>query len=154
MSNGYMSPGTPPDRAPDATRTRPRILLADDHPELLVEIGRRLAAEFDVVCSVREGFALVQCASELRPDVVVSDINMPGLTGIEASRQILQDGLSKSAILLTIHDEPELVRNALKASIRGYVLKVDAGEELVSAVKMVLIGRTYLSRSVLKKWTV
>jgi DNA-binding NarL/FixJ family response regulator len=149
-----MSPGTPPDRAPDATRTRPRILLADDHPELLVEIGRRLAAEFDLVCSVREGIALVQCASALRPDVVVSDLNMPGLTGIAASRRILQEGLSKNAILLTIHDEPELVRSALKAGIRGYVLKVDAGEELVSAVKMVLIGHTYLSRSVLKKWTV
>jgi DNA-binding NarL/FixJ family response regulator len=148
-----MSPGTQPDRATDATRTRPRIVLADDHPELLAEIGRRLAAEFDVLCSVREGFALVQSASEFRPDIVISDINMLGLTGIEASRQILREGLSKSAILLTVHDEPELVRSALEAGIRGYVVKVDAGEELVSAVKMVLTGHIYLSRSVLKKWT-
>jgi DNA-binding NarL/FixJ family response regulator len=129
-------------------------VLADDHPELLAEISRRLTPEFDVICSVSEGVALVQCAAALKPDVVISDINMPGLTGIEASRQILQQGSSKSVILLTVHDEPELVRSALKAGIRGYVLKVDAGIELVSAVKMVLIGHTYLSRSVLKKWTV
>jgi DNA-binding NarL/FixJ family response regulator len=132
---------------------RPRIVLADDHPELLVEIGRLLAVEFDVLCSVREGFALVKAASELKPDVVISDISMPRLTGIEACRQILQSGFSKSAILLTIYDEPELVRIALEAGIRGYVLKADAGEELISAVRMVLIGHTYLSRRVLKRWT-
>lgn len=137
----------------DAAQKRPRIVLADDHPELLVEIGRRLAVEFDVLCSVSEGFALVRAASELNPDVVISDISMPRLTGIEACRQILQGGFSKNAILLTMYDDPELVRSALEVGIRGYVLKEDAGEELVSAVKMVLIGHTYLSRRVLRKWT-
>jgi DNA-binding NarL/FixJ family response regulator len=135
-----------------AVRQRPRIVLADDHPELLAEIGRRLAVEFDVLCSVGDGFALVKAASELRPDVVISDINMPNLTGIEACRQILHGGFSKCAILLTVYDEPELVRSALEAGILGYVLKVDAGEELISAVQMVLIGHTYLSRRVLQKW--
>jgi DNA-binding NarL/FixJ family response regulator len=139
--------------AGDAARERPRIVLADDHPELLVEIGRRLAVEFDVLCAVGEGFALVKAASELRPDVVISDIGMPGLTGIEACRRILQGGFSRNAILLTMYDDPELVRSALEAGIRGYVLKVDAGEELVSAVKTVLIGNAYLSRRVLKRWT-
>ena len=148
--------GTVPDLksksgAADA-RKRPRI-VADDHPELLVEVGRLLAVEFDVLCSVREGFALVKAASELKPDVVISDISMPRLTGIEACRQILQRGFSKSAILLTVYDEPELVRSALEAGIRGYVLKADAGEELISAVRMVPMGHTYLSRRVLKRWT-
>lgn len=137
---------------PDATPIRHRIVLADDHAELLAEISRSLAGEFDVLCSVGEGFALVQAASELRPDVVISDVNMPGLTGIEASRRILAEGTSRSAILLTIHDEPELVRKALQAGIRGYVLKVDAGEELTAAVKAVLGGHTYLSRNVRSKW--
>jgi len=137
----------------DEARQRPRIVLADDHPELLVEIGRCLAVDFNVLCSVSEGFSLVKAASELKPDVVISDIGMPGLTDIEACRQILQGGFSKSAILLTMYDEPELVRSALEAGIRGYVLKVDAGEELISAVNMVLAGHTYLSRLVLKKWT-
>jgi DNA-binding NarL/FixJ family response regulator len=128
-------------------------VLADDHPDLLVEIGRRLAAEFDVLRSVGEGSALVRAASELKPDVVISDINMPHLSGIEACRRILRAGYSKNAILLTMYDEPELVRSALDAGIRGYVLKVDAGEELVSSVRLVLTGQTYLSRRVLKKWT-
>jgi len=128
-------------------------VLADDHPELLIEIGRRLAVEFEVLCSVGEGLALVHAAAELKPDVVISDINMPGLTGIEACRRILQGGFSKNAILLTVYDEPELVRSALEAGIRGYVLKVDAGEELISAVKTVLAGQTYLSRRASKKWT-
>ena len=125
-------------------------MLADDHPELLHEIGRRLSFEFDLLCSVREGFALVKAASELKPDVVIADIDMPNLNGIEACRWILQQAFSKHAILLTMHDEAELVRRALDAGIRGYVLKLDAGEELISAVKMVLIGRTYLSRRLLK----
>jgi len=150
--------GTVPDLqtksgAADTLWMRPRIVLADDHPELLVEIGRLLMVECDLLCSVCEGFALVKAASELKPDVVISDIKMPHLSGIEAGHQILQAGLSKSAIMLTTYDEPELVRSALEAGIRGYVLKVDAGEELIPAVKTVLLGHTYLSRRVLKKWT-
>jgi len=139
--------------AADAAREKPRIVLADDHPELLAALGRYLAADFNVLCSVREGFALVKAASELRPDVVISDINMPHMTGIEACRRILREGFAKNAILLTMYDEPELVRRALEAGVRGYVLKIDAGEELISAVKKVLIGDTYLSQRVLQKWT-
>jgi DNA-binding NarL/FixJ family response regulator len=139
--------------AADVARDRPRIVVADDHPELLDAIGRRLATEFDVLRSVREGCALVSAASELRPDAVISDIHMPHLNGIEACRRILRSGFCKNAILMTMYDEPELVRSALAAGIRGYVVKVDAAEELIPAVRMVLTGQTYLSRGVLKKWT-
>ena len=139
--------------AADAPRDKPRVVLADDHPELLAEIGRRLAVGFNVSCSVGDGFALVKAASELKPDIVISDISMPHLTGIEACRRILQEGSSKNAILLSVYDDRELVRSALEAGIRGYVLKIDAAEELISAVEMVLAGHTYLSRRVLQKWT-
>jgi CheY-like chemotaxis protein len=74
--------------AADAPRDKPRVVLADDHPELLAEIGRRLAVGFNVSCSVGDGFALVKAASELKPDAVISDISMPHLTGIEACRRI------------------------------------------------------------------
>ena len=134
----------------DAARDKPRVVLADDHPELLAAIARRLAVDFDVLCSVGDGIALLKAASQLRPDAVVSDLNMPHLTGIEACRRILQEGFSKNAILLSVYDAPELVRIALEAGIRGYVLKIDAAEELVSAVKMVLTGHTYLSRRALQ----
>ena len=135
-----------------STRNRPRIVLADDHPGLLVEIDRRLALEFNVLRSVTDGAALVEAAAELKPDAVVADISMPYLTGIEACSQILREGYAKNAVLLSMYDDPELVRSALDAGILGYVLKLDAGEELASAVRMVLIGRRYLSRRVLKKW--
>jgi DNA-binding NarL/FixJ family response regulator len=137
----------------DVTRAKPRIVLADDHPALLAAIGRLLAVDFDVLCSVGDGIALVKAASELRPDAVVSDINMPHLTGIEACCRILHEGFSKNAILLSSDDYPKLVRSAMEAGIRGYVLKIDAGEELISAVEMVLTGHTYLSRRVRQKWT-
>ena len=98
-----------------ATQKKPRLLLADDHPEVLVEIGRRLMLEFDVLCSVQDGLALVKAASELKPDVVISDMNMPRLNGIEACRQILQSGFSKSAILLTVYDDAELRQERTKS---------------------------------------
>lgn len=152
MGQNGAVPGLKSDSGADgAARQRPRIVLADDHPDLLVELGRCLAGEFDVLCSVSEGRALVRAASELKPDAVISDLNMPHLTGIEACRRILREGFSKNAILLTMYDEPELVRSALEAGIRGYVLKEDAGEELISAVSAVLTGQTYLSRRVSKK---
>ena len=131
-----------------AARTRIRVVLADDHQELLEEIRRLLVAEFDVVCSVGEGLALVKAAFEWRPDVIVSDINMPHLSGTEAARQILQKGLSKAAIMLTMYNERDLVRSSLEAGILGYVLKVDAGEELIPAIRRVANGQTYLSRRV------
>jgi len=109
-----------------------------------------LAPEFEVLRSVREGAALIEAALELRPDVVVSDINMPGLNGIDAARQIRKRGACDRVILLTVYREPQLVRSALEAGIQGYVLKLDAGEELIAAVRSVLAGNTYLSRGVIR----
>jgi two-component system, NarL family, nitrate/nitrite response regulator NarL len=153
MGQNGATPDLGSSGATAADQEKPRIILADDHPELLAAIGRRLAPNFNVLCSVAEGFSLIRAASELRPDAVISDINMPHLTGIEACRQILQQGFTKHAIVLSVYDDRELVRSALEAGIRGYVLKIDAAEELISAVEMVLAGQTYLSRRVLQKWT-
>jgi len=133
-----------------AEPVRPRIVLADDHEDLLHEMYELLAPEFEVLRSVREGAALIEAALELRPDVVVSDINMPGLNGIDAARQIRKRGACDRVILLTVYREPQLVRSALEAGIQGYVLKLDAGEELIAAVRSVLAGNTYLSRGVIR----
>ena len=127
---------------------RPSIVLAEDHEDLLQEMYELLSPEFEVVRLVRGGAALVDAALELRPDVVVSDINMPGLNGIDAGRSIRRQGACDTVILLTVFREPQLVRCALEAGIRGYVLKLDAGEELIAAVKSVLAGNTYLSRGI------
>ena len=131
-----------------AEPVKPRIVLADDHEDLLREMYDLLAPEFEVVRSVRAGAALIEAALELRPDIVVSDINMPGLNGIDAAREIRKNGACDRVILLTVYREPQLVRSALEAGIRGYVLKLDAGEELIAAVRSVLAGDTYLSRGI------
>lgn len=130
------------------TQERPRVVLADDHLDVLDEIRHLLVPEFDLVRAVKDGAALIEAAAELRPDAVISDIRMTGLSGIEAGRQILQRGLCKAVVVLTMYNEPHLVSRAFQAGIRGYVLKVDAGEELIPAVYTVLSGCNYLSRGV------
>jgi DNA-binding NarL/FixJ family response regulator len=135
----------------NAQPRKSRLVLADDHLDVLDEIRHLLASDFDVLRTVAEGHALIQAVAELSPDAVVSDIQMPGLDGIEAGGRILRQGLCTAVVVLTVYNEPHLVRKALQAGIRGYVLKVDAGEELIPAVNAVLAGGSYLSRSVSEK---
>ena len=125
-----------------------RIVLADDHPEVREQIRELLASEFEVVGAVSSGLQLVEAAAALHPDLVVSDIAMPGLDGIEAGRRALNGGFARAAVLLTMHNDPELIEKARAAGIAGFVLKVDAGEELIAAIGEVTAGRTYVSRSV------
>ena len=132
---------------------RTRLVLADDRGDVLDEIRQLLEPDFDILRTVNQGAALVEAVAELRPDVVVSDVRMPILGGIEAGSQILRDGLCSAVIMLTMYDEPHLVTKALQAGIRGYVLKVDAGEELIPAVHEVFGGGKYLSQGVRAKWT-
>ena len=129
-----------------------RIVLADDHEEMLEEIRALLTPDFDVVGSVNNGQALIDAVRALKPDVVVSDIKMPGISGIEACRRIVQEGLCSTTIMLTMHNEAQFVRRALGAGIRGYLLKVHAGEELIPAIRSVMGGFTYLSTGVQEPW--
>lgn len=131
-----------------ATPTRPRVVLADDHRDVLEEMATLLAPDFEVVRSVSEGVALIAAARDLRPDIVITDINMPGLNGIDAGRKILQQGLCGAVIVLSVYNEPQLVRKAIDAGMSGFILKSDAGEEMVPAIVCVLAGQTYLSRHV------
>ena len=129
-------------------RPKLRIVLADDHPEVREQIRELLASEFDVIGAVSSGLQLVEAAAALQPDLVVSDIAMPGLDGIEAGRRSLNGGFARGAVLLTMHNDPQLLEKARAAGIAGFVLKVDAGEELIAAIGEVAAGRTYISRSV------
>ena len=125
-----------------------RIVLADDREDLLQEIRALLTPDFEIVNSVTNGLALIDAVRDLKPDLVVSDIKMPGMSGIEACRRIIEEGLCSAAILLTMYNEAQLVREALGVGIRGYLLKVNAGEELIPAVRSVMGGSTYLSAGV------
>jgi CheY-like chemotaxis protein len=145
---GWCEDLDPKGATAESARKRFRVVVADDRQDLLEEIRCLIAPQFDVVGSVNEGLALIQAACELRPDAIISDIHMPRLNGIDAGRQILQKGLCQAVIVLTMYNEPQFVDRAMQAGIRGYVLKVEAGEELIPALETVLGGGIYLSRGV------
>jgi two-component system response regulator NreC len=126
-----------------------RILLADDHH--IVRQGLRMLLEregLQVVAEATNGREAVQLAETHKPDVVVLDLMMPLLNGLEAGREILQNRTAKAAILLTIHTQDHQVAAALQAGIRAYILKTQAAEDLVHAIRAVLRGETYLSPAV------
>lgn len=126
-------------------RTKPRLLLADDHEDLLREVTELLERDFDVVGVARDGAALIDHAALLNPDVVVTDFKMPRLSGIDAGRTLLEQRLCKAVVLLTMYADPQLVNSALGVGIRGFVLKVKAGEDLIPAIHSALRGETFVS---------
>jgi len=131
-------------------RHRKKILIADDH-KLVAEACRNLLEpEFDVIAVVPDGRALVQAAEELRPDVVILDIFMPELNGLDAGEQVKSKDRSTKLIYLTMALGPDLAAEAFRRGASGYVLKQDNAEELVFAVRRVLRGEAYLSPRITK----
>lgn len=126
----------------------PRVVLADDHAEVLNGIRDLLEPDFQVVSTTHDGNSLLEAVREHRPDVVVTDVEMPGRNGIDAAREILGRKLCQAVVVLTLYKDVQFVRSALGLGVRGYVLKVDAGEELIPALLSVMAGERYLSRGV------
>jgi DNA-binding NarL/FixJ family response regulator len=124
---------------------KPRVLLADDHQIVLEGLKSLLAGEFDVVGSVGDGRALVDQAAALRPDVIVADISMPQLNGIEAARQIKKADPSIKIVFLTMHPDATYAANAFEAGASGFVLKHSAPSELITAIQAAMQGRTYVT---------
>lgn len=128
------------------TATRTRILMADDSPAVLAGIKRLLDPEFEIVGSVADGIALLTAAKNLRPDVVIVDVMMPGMSGLEAVRQLRKlPRFGAIAILLTVLNDPALVAEARAAGAMGYVVKSSADRDLVDAIHAALAGRFYSS---------
>jgi DNA-binding NarL/FixJ family response regulator len=115
------------------------------------EIQELLLPEFEVLRAVGDGAALVAATHELKPDAVISDIQMPELDGIAASTQVLGRGLCEAIVVLSMYSDRHLVQIALQAGIRAYVLKLDASDELIPAVYAALRGERYLSSGVRQK---
>jgi DNA-binding NarL/FixJ family response regulator len=124
---------------------RATVLVADDHVIVREGLVRLLQDEFDVLGAVSDGQLLVESAERLRPDFIVTDLAMPGLTGIEAVRRLKAKRPDTKVIVLTMHADAELAREAIQAGASGFVLKAAAVEELVTAIGEVLHGRVYLT---------
>ena len=126
-----------------------RILLADDHPMVLEGIAKILEDNFDIVGKVEDGRALLDLAKQLKPDVIVTDIAMPLLNGLEAARQLRKLVPHTMLIFLTMHADPTYAKEAFDAGASGYLLKRSAASELTQAIQAVTDGKTYLTPIVL-----
>ncbi len=124
---------------------RKRILIADDHPEFLGDLRSLLISEYDVAGAVQDGRALTEAAQNLAPDLIISDISMPVMSGFEAAARILALRLEAKIIFLTIQSSTAYVAKARSLGAKGYVLKTHATEQLPIAVSKVLAGETFVS---------
>jgi DNA-binding NarL/FixJ family response regulator len=130
---------------------RARVLLADDHVGVLEDLRTLLESEFDVVAAVGDGNALITAVDALRPDVIITDISMPGLDGISAAGKILRQSPSSRVVFITVHDNLEIAQRSFSLGALGYVVKGGAGDELIPAINAALQGRQYVSATLRSK---
>jgi DNA-binding NarL/FixJ family response regulator len=131
-------------------RNRTRILIADDHTLIAEACKKLLEPEFEVVGIVADGRALVHLAAELRPDVIVLDVAMPQLNGLDAGEQIKQKHPAVKLIYLTMNPRPDVAAEAFRRGASGYVLKHCSADELTIAVRRVLRNESYMSPLITK----
>ena len=127
------------------TLKRPRILLADDHGPMIERVRALLQPRFDIVGDVVTGLDLVSEAGRLQPDIIVLDISMPGLTGIEAAHELRQARSGVILVFLTVHERIEFVHACLAEGALGYVVKSRVAVDLVPAIVDALAGRRFIS---------
>jgi DNA-binding NarL/FixJ family response regulator len=131
---------------------RNTVLLADDHAIVQEGLARLLADnDFDVVGAVGDGGLLIDTAKRLRPDVIVTDLSMPGLSGLDVLARLKAEGVDSKVIVLTMHSDANLATIAMRAGAAGYLLKESAGEELLTAIRVALQGRVYLTPALTKE---
>lgn len=128
----------------------PTVLLADDHAIVAEGLEGLLDQQFKLLGTVRDGRALIAAAERLKPDVVVTDISMPLLNGLDAVRRIKTSLPRTKVVVLTMHVDPQLAVQAFRAGASAYLLKVSSGEELIRAINEALQGRLYLSSLISK----
>lgn len=130
------------------SQTKVRVLLADDNEKIIERVQLLLRREFELVGAVANGEALLEAAARIRPDVIVSDISMPLLDGLEAARTLKQQCTNAKIVFLTVHRDPEFLQAALEVGALGYVLKTRLNLDLIPAIRLALAGRQFVSPSV------
>jgi DNA-binding NarL/FixJ family response regulator len=128
----------------------PRIILADDHTLVVEALRKLLETRCNIVGTVSDGMALVEAASSLKPDVIVADIVMPLLSGLEAGRQIKTLMPTVKLIFMTMNEDPDLALEAMRERASGYLLKSSAASELFQAVQVALKGGSYVTPRIVK----
>jgi DNA-binding NarL/FixJ family response regulator len=129
---------------------RPRILIADDHAILLDAFKKLLETDYDVVGTVTDGQALVKAAEQLKPDVILADISMPRLNGLDAGERLRERAPDAKLLYLTVNEDPDIAAEAIRRGAAGFLLKKCASAELFQAIRHVLAGQTYISPSITK----
>ncbi len=124
---------------------RPSVLIADDHRIVAEGLVKLLGRRFDVVATVSDGAALIEAAERLRPDIIVTDLDMPSISGLEALERLKKLGVASKFVILTMHGEARVAARAMRAGASAFLLKHSAGNELIEAIEEVLNGRTYLT---------
>ena len=127
---------------------RTRVLLADDHEAMLDRVKRLLEKEVQVVGTVGDGQAALEAVAEFRPDVLILDISMPVLSGMQAALRLKQIKSEVRIVFLTVHEDPDFAREALARGALGYVVKSRLATDLLVAIKEVLAGRSFVSPSI------
>jgi DNA-binding NarL/FixJ family response regulator len=125
-----------------------RVLLADDHEAILAKVRALLGDDFDIVNAVSNGRDAVMEAQRLRPDILIIDISMPVLNGLEAVSQLRSFSSETKVVILTVHEDPEFVSAALHLGASGYVVKEQIATDLVPAIHECLQGGNYISKSI------
>jgi two-component system, NarL family, response regulator NreC len=124
---------------------RPRVILADDHAIVAEGVGRLISEVAELIDQVGNGSDLVRSARQLRPDIIVSDVTMPGMSGLEAMRQLKSEGIEAKFIFLTIHKNASLAVEAFRSGATAFLLKQAAGEELLAAIRAAVTGGIYVT---------
>jgi DNA-binding NarL/FixJ family response regulator len=134
--------------AKDMAMIAPRVLLADDQEEMLETLVEMLKADFQIVGTAENGMRVLELVPRLFPDVVILDISMPALNGIEAASRLREECSRAKVIFLTVHEDTDFVVAAMSAGAFGYVLKSCLATDLVPAIWKALEGRTFVSPSI------
>ncbi len=124
------------------------MLLADDHEAMLHRVGELLAGDCDVIGTAIDGRQALDAAQKLKPDVLVLDISMPVMNGIELAHRLKEAGAKVRIVFLTVHDDPDFAREAFEAGALGYVIKPRIASDLLVAIKQASAGRSFVSPSV------